>query len=491
MEEERITEISYIRNLERQVVEQHQTIERLEEVIVRLEAEVKRLKGQVSKDSHNSGKPPASDGYKRRPHAVKAPSGKKSGGQLGHEGHSLQQITTPDRLEIHGPSHCSHCERNLETEDGSVIERRQVRDIPALKIEVVEHQVEMVVCPHCHHEAYGRFPEGVEAPVQYGEHIRALATYLHQYQLIPLDRTQEAILDLTGVALSEGTLITWEEKAASDLVPHLAQLRWWLKRARIIHADETGIRVRGKLVWLHVVSTRWMTYLEWHAKRGKDAMRAIGIWPHLFGRAMHDRWASYDTFACAHDFCKAHLIRDLTYLHEQEHQEWAAEMRELLLAMHAAAQERRGQGASTLPEEELRTWQAHYFEVIAQGYIGLPTPTLPMMLKRGKPKAHPAKNLLDVLLGRAESVLGFVQDLSRPFTNNQAEQDLRMAKVQQKISGGFRTAKGATVFCALRSYVLTMRKQGHRAFEAICSLFRGSPLPIAWDGQVSLAGSLT
>jgi hypothetical protein len=243
--------------------------------------------------------------------------------------------------------------------------------------------------------------------------------------------------------------------------------------------DETGIRVANHLGWVHVASTRWLTHLAWHRKRGQEAMHAIGIWPQFHGRAMHDRWASYDMFACQHRLCKAHLVRDLAFLVEAYQQTWAAEMRDLLLAMHAAAQHWQARGISRIPDDERATWLIQYFGLLRQGYANLP-PSDPIPKRRGKAKQHPAKNLLDVLLTRAEQILGFVEDTSEEFTNNQREQDIRMVKVQEKVSGGFRSAAGASAFCALRSYVATLRKQGHRAFAAIHSIFQGSLIPVAW-----------
>jgi len=241
------------------------------------------------------------------------------------------------------------------------------------------------------------------------------------------------------------------------------------------------MRVGGKLHWVHVNSTRWLTHLAWHRKRGKQALEAIGIWPHFGGRAMHDRWSSYDQYACAHSICGAHLLRDCSYVYEQEHQDWAAEMHELLLAMHTAAQEWRQLGAACVPAYERDEWVAQYFEILAAGFAAQPPPPKEAVPKRrGRQKQSAAKNLLDDLLRRADQVLAFLDDLSIPFTNNQAERDLRMVKVQQKIGGTFRSDAGATAFCRIRSYLSTMRKQGHPMLATLASVFADRPLPIAW-----------
>src|SRR5215469_17598436 len=247
------------------------------------------------------------------------------------------------------------------------------------------------------------------------------------------------------------------------------------------------MQMRRECVWqascdfLHVNSTRFLTHLAWHAKRGSQALEAIGIWPRFRGRAMRDRWASYDRYGCAMSICIAHLLRELTYLEEQEQQDWAGQMKAVLLGMHAAAQEWGEQGASALPALERNEWVAQYFEVLAQGFAAQPAPAPEEAPKRGgRRKQTPAKNLLDDLLRRADQVLAFLDDLSLPFTNNQAERDLRMVKVQQKISGTFRSETGLTAFCRIRSYLSTMRKQGHAMLAALTAVFTHQPLPIAW-----------
>jgi hypothetical protein len=250
------------------------------------------------------------------------------------------------------------------------------------------------------------------------------------------------------------------------------------------HADETGVRLEGKLHWVHVNSTRFLTHLAWHKKRGREALEAIGIWPRFAGRAMHDRWMSYDAYHCQHSVCGAHLCRELIFLAEHDHEPWAAEMKELLLLMVTATQEWRACGAERVPIQERDEWVAQYFSVLARGFAAHsqapPAAVSPGPSGRRRVKQPPAKNLLDALLWRAEQVLAFLDDLSIPFTNNQAERDLRMVKVQQKIAGTFRSAPGLTAFCRLRSYVSTMRKQGHAAFEALLAVFAGRPLPVAW-----------
>jgi transposase len=450
--------------------------------IAQLTARLQQVEGRLAKDSHNSSKPPSSDGARRQSRHQRQASGKKTGGQAGHEGRTLLQVATPDEVQSHRPSRCLHCQQSLEGVPGQVKERRQVYDLPPLRLLVREHQLEEVCCPHCQQLTLAQFPAGVQAPTQYGPNVRALAVYLQQYQLIPLGRTCELLADLCDCQLSEGTLTSWVQQAASRLKETVQRIADWLSASRLQHSDETGIHIGGKLHWLHVNSTGWLTHLAWHPKRGKQALEAIGIWPRFHGRAMRDRWKSYDHYGCAHSICGAHLLRDCLYVYEQEQQEWAGQMHDLLVSMALAAAEWREQGAKAVPAQEREQWVAQYFEVLLSGFAAQPLPKAEQVPKRGgRGKQSAAKNLLDELLRRAEQVLAFLDDLSIPFTNNQAERDLRMVKVQQKIAGTFRSEEGATAFCRIRSYLSTMRKQGHAMLAALAAVFAGQPLPVAWS----------
>jgi transposase len=442
---------------------------------------LKRLEQRLAKDSHNSSQPPSQDGVARQRRRKRRASEKKSGGQVGHPGHTLLPAATPDEIVSHRPFACQHCHQTLEGVPGEVKEHRQVHDLPTMHLVVREHQVEQVCCPACHHRSTGTFPAGVEAPAQYGPRVRALGVYLHHYQLVPLARTCELLADLYGCQLSEGTLAMWVQRASRTLGQTVARIAELLIASPLQHGDETGVRIDGRGHSLHVNSTRWLTHLAWHPKRGRQALDAIGIWPQFRGRAMHDRWASYDRYACAHSVCGAHLLRDLTYVEEEEHQAWALEMKDLLLSMQAAAAEWRQRGAGCVPTEERVQWQVRYFELLAAGFAAQAPPTTSdPPQRRGRRKQSAAKNLLDDLLRRAEQVLAFVEDVRVPFTNNQAERDLRMLKVQQKIAGTFRSQDGATAFCRIRSYLSTMRKQGHAMLAALAAVFVGKPLPVAW-----------
>jgi len=445
-----------------------------------LVAEIAALRRQLAQDSHTSSKPPASDGLARRPHATRRPSGKTTGGQPGHTGQTLALVTRPDVTQTHAPAVCEQCQQSLDGVPGVVVERRQVQDLPPLRLEVTEHQALGVTCPACQAVTCGAFPDAVRAPVQYGPRLRAVAVYLHHAQIVSQDRTHEALADLFGCTVSDGTVARWVRQAGQTLAPTVAQIADLVATSSHQHADETGIRINGKLHWLHVNSTRWLTHLAWHAKRGAAATAAIGIWPRFHGRATHDRWASYDAYPdCIHSLCGAHLLRELALVAEQDGQAWAGALADVLRGMGAAATEWRRHGAAAIPADERTTWIAQYHDLLAQGFAAQPPP-VDTRVRRGRPKQSPAKNLLDALLQHSARVLAFVDDLTIPFTNNQAERDLRMAKVQQKVAGTFRSEEGATAYCRLRSYLATLRKQGRNRLEALTAVFTGRPLPVAW-----------
>jgi transposase len=455
----------------------------LKEQLAQATARIKELEERLGKDSRTSSKPPSSDGLARLPRSSRRPSGKRPGGQPGHAGHTLSMVEQPDDVVRHRPGVCRQCHADLSTAVGKVVERRQVFDVPPMRLLTHEHQLEAISCPYCHTLNRGSFPAEVSAAVQYGPNLQALAVYLHQGQLLPTARTCETLAALCGCQISEATLLQWEELAAERLAPTIERIAELIAASRLQHGDETGIRIYGMLHWLHVNCTPFLTHLAWHAARGREAMEDIGIWPRFGGRGMHDRWASYDAYDCQHSLCGAHLLRDCLAVAQQEQQPWAMEMHDFLLALHDACQEWGLRHLSAVPTIERDEWVARYFEILAAGYAAQPPPALAAASRTGRRKQSKAKNLLDALLGRAEQVLALLDDLRIPFTNNQAERDLRLAKVQQKISGTFRSATGATAFCRIRSYLSTMQKQGHSMLSALTALFHGQPLPIAWTPE--------
>jgi transposase len=485
MTEEEATQLRK-ENAERkeELARKDQRIEELEGLLMGALLRIEEVERRLAKDSHNSSKPPSSDGFKRKG-KKRLGSSKAKGGQAGHVGHTLEMVQTPDEVVIHRPGQCEACQCELGTATGEIKARRQIHDLPELRLVVREHQVESLTCPQCQHQTVGNFPSDVQAPAQYGPRVQALAVYLSQSQLLPMERIGEVLLDLLSCRLSQGTLANWIQEAARTLAPTMLDLKRLLLAQKLDHVDETGARVKGLLHWFHVNSTRWLTLYHWHQQRGQKAMDAIGILPAYTGRAIHDRFSSYDYYACGHSVCGAHLLRDCLLIAERDHQGWAQEMHDLLLRMSQITARFRAAGAQRLPQAERDELVLQYFAILEQGFafhrLHAPPPNAPVPKKPGRHKQDDAKNLLDALLARAEQVLAFLDDLTVPFSNNLAERDLRMIKVQQKISGTFRSAEGATAFCVIRSYLSTMRKQGRSMLAAMTAVFEGSPFSIAWE----------
>lgn len=464
------------------LTQKEQRIQELEELLMGALLHIEEMEKRLVKDSHNSSLPPSRDHGTRKPLGKREKSQKKSGGQPDHTGHTLVQVETPDEVIVHRPSRCLGCQQDLSELAGQLLERRQVHDLPELRLRVQEHQLEAICCPGCHQVTRGTFPAGVNAPVQYGPGVQALAVYLSQFQLLPVQRTCELLADLCQAPISQGALLHWIAEAATTLQPSLERISELLLRSEVLPVDETSVHLGGKVRWVHEHGTRWLTLYRWHAKRGSEGIEAVSLVPLYRGRMMHDRWTSYDRYSCIHSLCGAHLIRDTIFVAEHEKQPWAARMVEHLRHMDHVTRQWRERGARQLPAEVREGLLAEYFEILRTGYAAHANQPMPPPPKRGgHKKPNPSLNLLDAFLQRAEQVLGFLEDLSVPFTNNLAERDLRMIKVQQKISGSFRSPEGVSAFCTIRSYLSTMRKQGRPLLEALRAVFAGSPFPIAWE----------
>jgi transposase len=468
--------------LKEALAQKEQRIQELEGLLMGALLRIEELERRLAKDSHNSSLPPSRDHGTRKPLGPREKSQKRSGGQPGHQGHTLVQVETPDEVIVHRPQECAGCHQDLSSEQGEVVERRQVHELPLWRLQVQEHQRERVCCPVCHQASTGSFPEEVKAPVQYGPRVQALAVYLSQYQLLSLQRSSETMADLCQAKISQAVLRHWIAEAASKLQPTLECISDLLKHSKLLHVDETSVHVDGKVHWVHEHGSTWLTLYRWHRKRGAEGIEAVSLIPQYRGRMMHDRWYSYDRYPCTHSLCGAHLIRDTIFVAEHEKQPWAARMVCHLRYMLHVTNQWRARGARLLPSEIRRELLAEYFEIVRTGYAAhAAQPMPPPARKGGRKKQNPSLNLLDTFMKRAEQILGFVEDLRVPFTNNLAERDLRMIKVQQKISGTFRSSEGVSTFCAIRSYLSTMRKQGRPLLDALRAALTGTPFPIAWE----------
>lgn len=450
--------------------------DRVVETLVRM-AELER---QVNQTSQNSHKPPSSDGYRKpAPKSQRKRTGRRSGGQPGHAGSTLVLSEAPEHTTEHWPTQCQACGGELERTHVQGYERRQVVDLPPVAVTVIEHHAMRVGCAICGTVTTAAFPPNVPPGVSYGHGVAALAVYAQVYQVLPLERTVDLLRALTGgkLTLSEGTLVNLVTACAQRVAPLEQQIKAALQVAAVAHFDETGMRVKGKLHWVHVVSTARLTYYAVDAQRGTGSHRRIGILPQFAGIAIHDAYNSYLSWAIQHGLCNAHLVRELTALDESTRQHWPAQLKAVLLDMHEAVKQAKDAGHIALPPRKQTAFEQRYDQLVLTALRVNHKATHPPGT-RGRLRASPARNLAERLRDHKDSVVCFLRDFRVPFDNNQAERDLRMLKVKQKVSGCFRSEAGACLFAQVRGYLSTMRKQGHDTLAVLRALFDGQPLPL-------------
>jgi len=454
-------------------------IEQSEQITV-LHERVKALESQLHKNSRNSSKPPSTDGF-FKPQSQRQKSGKSVGGQKGHDGHTLQMVDNPHHTIIHPISICKGCGCSLEETPSTGYERHQVFDLPPIKVEITEHKSEKKICPHCGCFNKASFPEDVQQPVQYGPRLKAIAVYLNQYQLLPYERTSELFADLFGHQLSQAAIVNTNHACYEILEPVEEKIKQQVINSPVVHFDETGMRINGKLEWLHVASTKTLTCYAAHPKRGQEATKDMGILPEFQGMAVHDFWKPYFKYNCAHALCNAHHLRELTGILEQGQQEWSKDMIDLLLEIKKAVEEKKAV-ANQLNPLQVRSFEEKYCQIIKKGLTENPIPiSLNQTGKRGRKKQSRAKNLIDRLNTHQREALAFMYDFNVQFDNNQAERDIRMTKVQQKISGTFRSTQGANIFCRIRGYISTVRKNSLSVINTIQAVFERNPFIPAYS----------
>lgn len=470
------------------VASQARLIEAQAKEIERLKARVAELEARLGMNPRNSSKPPSSEGLsKPAPKSLRGRSGRKPGGQPGHEGRTLRQVADPDEVMVHTPARCRRCGRDLRRAAEAGTERRQVFDLPPVRVRVSEHQLVAKRCG-CGTVTRPTGPAAVAAPVQYGPRITALIVYLYVGQFLSTARTAQALSELFGVPVSAGTVTTVTARAAEGLDDFLAAVRAQITAADLAHFDETGFRVDGKLAWLHSASTPHYSLLTVHRKRGVEAMNAAAVLPDFTGVAVHDAWAPYDTYTTAtHALCNAHLLRELQAVIDTSDTDtsddggqaggqagwcWARQAQTALLDLKAAVEQAKSAGRTTLDPTVLRehTRLIRHAATIAAADHGA-TGTL----------AAKHRALARRILNRQDDYLRFATDFTVPFDNNPAEREIRMAKLRQKISGCLRTMTGAEHFAAIRSYTATATKHGLSMFDALHHLTAGNP----WQPQIT------
>ena len=444
-----------------------------------LEAENKHLKDQLHLDSHNSSLPPSSD-KGRQPKSttsLRQKSSRKPGGQKGHKGTTLKPVQPPDQVVFHPVEVCCSCGQDLFNIPATELQKRQVFELPPLKLAVIEHQAEVKPCPHCAKVNRGEFPSDVKKPVQYGARVKGLVVYLNQEQLIPYERTTALFADLFGQPISQGTLLNANQECFAKLASCETRIKQEIQQAAVVNFDETGLYENGKRIWLHSASTQTHTHYFAHPKRGKDAMQAAGILPHFRGTAVHDHWKSYQSFEnCEHAFCNGHHLRELVRAIEQDDVQWAKAMKHLLLDIKTSVDSAKDEGKLALAASQIDDFNRQYREIVDLGlapYLTEPRANAPP--KRGRKKQSKTKNLLDRFDKYQTETLRFMTDFRVPFDNNQAERDIRMTKVKQKISGTFRSANGTPYFCRIRGFISTLKKQGTNVLDALTHTFILNP----------------
>lgn len=440
-------------------------VKQLLERVGQLETENAELKRQLGMNSQNSHKPPSSDSYKKPkksksqlPKEVKA-----LGGQKGHKGKTLEQVTEPDYVKLHGPKRCSCCKRSFKAKEVRVIEKRQVFDLPPARLEITEHQLGSVDCCGLTHK--GSFPELVKAPVQYGAGVKAYTTMLSVDYRMPMARISLLFADRYGYEINSGTILK-NLKDGYDLLEATEEsIKKRLLEQLVVHFDETSLYCQGGKLWLHTASSSTLTYLFLHKNRGKKALSsAASIIKDYTGTAVHDCYPSYFKFDnCRHVLCGAHLLRELNALVEVGSR-WAKSMFNFLL-------KRLKEIKTEQPIADIKKHLKRYQAILRQAHKEEPQPTQGL---KGRPKQSKGRCLYDRLKKYRDGVLAFAFEDDIPFTNNQAERDIRPAKVKQKISGGFRTRNGADYYVRIQAIISTLRKQSLNVLDELRKTFAQS-----------------
>jgi transposase len=438
----------------------------------RLTRENLELQARLIQNCTNSSQPPSASPFVK-PKSLRIKTGRKPGGQPGHTGHTLPVKEIPDEVIEHKVDICCHCGGDLRAETAQISQTRQIVDVKITPV-VSQHAVQSKICPVCGKKTTAAFPQDVDHYIQYGDTFRAVMVYLNQGNYIPYDRLADLSRDIFKTPISPGTLVNIVQECGESLKNSVVHIKDRLKQSKVLHCDETGTRVKGENRWLHSTGDAQFTYLETHAKRGSAATTEIGILPGFSGTAVHDFWKAYYNYSdCKHAICNAHILRELQGIKDNYSQIWPVRMKNLLLEIKQSIEEKSG----VLSPRTLQKFEKRYDDLLKLGEKANPLPrkNLAPSHKRGKKACSKASNLLNRMRLYKTDILRFMYDPEVPFDNNLAERDIRMSKVQQKISGGFRSDQGSVTFNQIRSYVATATKQRISVFAALRAAISGRP----------------
>ena len=437
----------------------------LRQEIELLKAELRELKACLKRDSDTSNQPPSKD-PPWKPKSERQKSERSSGGQRGHLGKTLKFSDQPDDIQplpLAGACPCGHVWDQVQVSDWLA---RQVHDLPEIRLHVTEYQAEVKICPKCGCRGQASFPEHVPGQVQYGPGLHALTTYLNVVHFVPLARVSKITDALYGASISDGTVALNIQLASERLKPFEDDLKAGLRRQAVLHADETGAKVNGKLNWFHVACFAGGTLYTLHPQRGYEAIQAAGVLPDFAGVVVHDAWNTYFRLLGEHALCNAHLLRELRKLDEHDQQPWAGELRRELQQVYHQ------QKSGVLSEQQKRAFYTRFDELVLAGLEANPVQE-PIPKRRGKTKQLPGRNLALRCQQHRTAMLRFLERADVPFDNNQAERDIRMLCVKRKVSGGFRSVMGGEAFCRIRSFTSTLQKQGLSVWDGLVDVFRG------------------
>ena len=389
------------------------------------------------------------------------------GGQKGREGKNLKMVKNPNKIVELKPAVCSCCNQDISKSKSIEYTKRQLFDIPPINIEVTEYQAHKIKCPHCNTINKADFPDNVKAQTGYGENLKSFVAYLNAYHMLPYERITQLVQDMFEHKISTGTIFNMLYDTYDNLESFEDSSKERLTQEKVLHSDETSVNVKAELKWIHTISNNRLTFYHIHNKRGNDAIKDADILPRYSNILIHDFFSSYNHYdKITHSYCNAHIIRELQAEIDTNNYQWAKDMQNLLKTINKEVIKQKEKQKSSLSEEKLKQFETTYTK-ITKSALSCYTPPPNINKKRGRQKQEKGKNLLDRLIKYKDSILLFMYNFNVAFTNNQAERDLRMIKVKQKISGTFASFRGGEIFCRIKGYISTLKKNNQNVLDGL------------------------